>query len=449
MKDQVYSEFLPSFFQYLRKVFDFPQRVATLRDARQDPDYSPAVIFQAIFYGAVFRLGSFHQLEAELAQPFLRHWLELESPLSEDTLRYSVSSFAVETLEQVLVEINRQLKRNKALEVGRVAGRLVAALDGVEVLASYSRCCEECLQRTVWETRSDGKKVARTQYYHRVVGCQMVGGAVQPLLGWEWVKPGEEEVGAAKRLLRRMPSLYGSRFFDILLLDALYAQAAVLKLAQKEGWDLVVTLKQENRLLYQDAQGLMARRDPDLDFEQPQGSGRRQCRLWEEAALPFSDAYRQPVRVVRSEETLTLRCQRGFQRQFQSTTQQWMWITTLAPSRVSLRTVWQLGHLRWKNENNGWNDLTQFWGLKHGFVHACRHRVKTLLQADPPQRALVPNHGLPAVVFMLSIAFVLFSAFTFLHSKTYRLYRPTVQEIAQQLYRSLISTPPSLPPPDT
>ena len=41
----------------------------------------------------------------------------------------------------MLVDINRRLKRNKALDPGRVQGRIVAALDGVEVLASYSRCC--------------------------------------------------------------------------------------------------------------------------------------------------------------------------------------------------------------------------------------------------------------------------------------------------------------------
>ena len=36
--------------------------------------------------------------------------------------------------------------------------------------------------------------------------------------------------------------------------------------------------------------------------------------------------------------------------------------------------VRDLGHARWKQENNGWNDLTQNWSLKHGFLHACRHR---------------------------------------------------------------------------
>jgi hypothetical protein len=49
--------------------------------------------------------------------------------------------------------------------------------------------------------------------------------------------------------------LYGSGYFDILLLDSLYSQAPVLKLAEQIGWDVVISLKQEKRDLYQDALG--------------------------------------------------------------------------------------------------------------------------------------------------------------------------------------------------
>jgi hypothetical protein len=64
-------------------------------------------------------------------------------------------------------------------------------------------------------------------------------------------------------LLRRLPELYDSRFFDILLLDSLYAQTPVLQQAKEIDWDLVITLKQENRTVYQDAQGLFGGRAPD------------------------------------------------------------------------------------------------------------------------------------------------------------------------------------------
>ena len=60
--------------------------------------------------------------------------------------------------------------------------------------------------------------------------------------------------------------MYGSRFFDILLMDALYAQTPVLKLVREIGWDAVISLKQNSRDLYQSAVRLFAARPPDGQF---------------------------------------------------------------------------------------------------------------------------------------------------------------------------------------
>jgi hypothetical protein len=64
--------------------------------------------------------------------------------------------------------------------------------------------------------------------------------------------------------------MYGSRFFHILLLDALYAQTPVLQLVRKIGWNAVISLKQNSRHLYQSAVRLFASRPPDLAFTEQQ-----------------------------------------------------------------------------------------------------------------------------------------------------------------------------------
>ena len=66
--------------------------------------------------------------------------------------------FDVESLERMLVEVNRRLKRNKALDPGRLQGRRVAALDGIELLSSQSCCCEFCLQRRVSSLDAQAKR---------------------------------------------------------------------------------------------------------------------------------------------------------------------------------------------------------------------------------------------------------------------------------------------------
>jgi hypothetical protein len=434
MKDKPTHTF-PSFAGYLNKVFDFRHAIQSLADSRHQPEISPQSVFLAVFHSFVFRLPSFQQLEADLAEPDFQRRIGAERSFRDDVLRYSLCGFDLDRLEHMLVDVNRRLKRNKAFEEGRVQGRIVAALDGIEVLSSYSRCCETCLERRVTTLGEDDKPVERIQYYHRAVGCQIVSAPVKPLLAVEWLQPGEGEDTAALRLLAQLPALYGSRFFDILLLDSLYAQAPVLQLAGQIGWDVVITLKQEKRDLYQSAMRLFQSRPPDSGFRQAQGGASTEVHLWETDGLPFTQDHPQPVRVLRAEETLTEPQLRQGERTAQTTSHHWVWITTLEAPAFSAKTVWQLGHLRWKNENNGWNDLTQNWALKHGFLHACKHRPRK--PSASGQRQPVPNYGLAAVTLILCLAFALSSAFTLLHSKIFRLYPLTRLEVARQLYRSL------------
>jgi hypothetical protein len=455
---------LPSFGRYLNKVFDFRFAVAGLTDSRRDPEISPAAIFLAAFHAFVFRLPSFQQLEAELAQPALQRWIGAGRAFSDDALRYSLSGFHLEGLERMLIDVNRTLKRNKVFDADRVQGRIVAALDGIEVLSSYSRHCDSCLERRV-AVRKAGVKVEQIQYYHRAVGCQIISGPVKTFLALEWLQPGEGEDTAALRLLRNLPDRYGSRFFDILLLDALYAQAPVFKLAEELGWDLVVSLKQNHRELYQSAVRLFAHRPADCTLAERHGGKSYEVQLWDTDGLPFSIDYPEPVRVVRAEESLTQNHYRRGQLTPETTEQEWLWITTLNPQAFPTTMVRRLGHDRWKLENNGWNDLTQNWAFKHGFLHACRHRPPegsqnsenrlvpvigvSELPTGTPTVALVANRGLAAVSMILLLAFTLSTAFVHCHSKLFRRYRMTTIEVACQLRRGVSKLPPSIRAPDS
>jgi hypothetical protein len=197
----------PSFVGYVNKVFDFRSLTDALTDARHHPEISPAAVFRAVFHGFVFRLSSFQQLQSEIADPAFQRWRGVNRAFRDDVMRYSLCSFDLTGLETMLVQINRTLKRNKALDPGRVQGRIVAALDGIEVLSSYSRCCESCLQRTIKFPQPDGSVEERTQYYHQAVGCQIVSSPVKPILGMEWRRPGEGEDSCARRLLTRLVEL--------------------------------------------------------------------------------------------------------------------------------------------------------------------------------------------------------------------------------------------------
>jgi hypothetical protein len=327
-----------------------------------------------------------------------------------------------------------------------VQGRIVAALDGVEILSSYSRCCDACLERRV-AVRKAGLKVEQVQYYHRAVGCQIINSPAKAFLALEWLQPGESEDKAALRLLGRLPALYSSRFFDILLLDALYAQSPFFQLAAQMGWDLVVSLKQNQRELYQSAIRLFARRPADVAASERRNGKTYQFHIWDTSGLPLSADDQRPVRVVRSEETITQNHYRRGQLEPETTDHEWLWITTLDTQAFPPELIRQLGHDRWKQENNGWNDLTQNWAFKHGFLHACRHRPQITAADGQPQP--VANRGLATVTLILLLAFTLCAAFTQCHSKLVRRYRFSTIELARQLRCSLSKLPPNIRAPDS
>jgi len=444
MKERAHS--LPSFSAWLNKGFDLRAQAARMADARTDPEISPSSIFLAMFHSFVFRLPSFQQLDSELAHSHLQDWIGAERGFRDDTLRYSLCGFDLDPLEAMLVDVNRRLKRGKAFDEGRVQGRLVAALDGIEVLSSFSRRCDSCLERRVILKDQAGRKIEQTQYYHRAVGCQMVHSPIKPFLAIEWLQPGEGEDTAALRLLNRLPDLYGSRFFDILLLDALYAQTPVLELVRKIGWDAVISLKQNSRDLYQSAVRLFASRPPDVNLTEQRDHKTYRVQLWDAEGLPFTIDNPKPVRVVRSEEVLDRNRYREGELVSHSTDHEWLWVTTLPKQIFPTPVIRQLGHSRWKNENNGWMDLTKYWAFKHGFLHACRHRPKQANASGDLES--VANRGLAAVTLILLIAFALTSAFVLRHSKLARRDHLTAIAVAAQLRAWTSKVPPSIRAPD-
>ena len=108
MKDRP-THTLPSFTGYLNKVFDFRRAIRSLADARHEPEISPQSVFLAVFHSFVFRLPSFQQLEADLAEPDFQRRIDAGRAFRDDVLRYSLCGFDLDRLEHMLVAVNRRL----------------------------------------------------------------------------------------------------------------------------------------------------------------------------------------------------------------------------------------------------------------------------------------------------------------------------------------------------
>jgi hypothetical protein len=330
-----------------------------LRDSRQYPQRSTAAVVKSANVLFWARLGSLNAWEQLKQTSCCKTWLA-EKPASADTLGRVFAQLDANGLRAGLRHVYDCLKRNKALPDHQ--GWAVAVLDGHESSASYLRCCSGCLQRTIHTAGGD-----RIQYYHRQVTLMLLPGApagrpsLRLLLDAEPQRVGEDEVSTALRLLERVLRAY-PRAFDLLLADALYATSTFFNFFLLHGKHVLSVLKDERRDLYQDVTGLFDQTPPR------QGSYRsRQCCWWDFSDLLSWPQVQTPVRVVRSQESYSIRRQLDGQNVLQ--TSDWLWVTTLPATRASTQQVVHFGHQRWDVENYGFNELVTRWDADHVFKH--------------------------------------------------------------------------------
>jgi hypothetical protein len=345
---------------YTEKVFQLSHTVvAGVVDRRRQPRIPVSHVVKSIAVLFWTRMGSLNALELAAHSRFFRRWLG-QPVCSADSVGRVTALMDAEGLRRSLHHIYDRLKRNKSLPDHR--GLAVAVLDGHESHASYRRHCTGCLERTLRSGNTE-----RTQYYHRQVTLMLLPAArpgcdpVRLLLDLEPQRAGEDEVSTALRLLERVIGSY-PRGFDLLLADALYATAPVFNFLLARGKHVLTVLKDDRRNLYQDAAALFAA------FPPVEGACRsRKCLWWDFPGLLSWPQVNAPVRVIRSQETRTVR--RQLDGKDEVLTSDWIWVTTLAAAAAPTEWAVGLGHQRWDIENHGFNELVTGWHADHVYKH--------------------------------------------------------------------------------
>jgi hypothetical protein len=353
---------LGRFARYIDRRWDFSDITGQVRDSRPRFQIPARSVFLAVFGMFATRQRSFNAMEQHLKIP--QRWEPWAGPRlpSADTLGYSLERFDPEPLRDALAQVAHKAKRKKAFKRLKPGSRnpyWMAALDGHELWSSFKRCCDQCLQRNV---EVNGQAVL--QYYHRVVVLQMVGVSPAFILDVEPILPGEDEVAAATRIVRRIRKRY-PRFLDILTMDALYLQAPFTRALLEEGFEAVTVLKQENRDLYQDVEGLLKL----APIPEVQVKGSKKIQQWDFENLASWSQVGREVRVVCSKEETTRKIRKGRQWENETITSDWRWMTTISSGPAPADWIGEAGHARWDIENRGFNELAEYWAMDHCFHH--------------------------------------------------------------------------------
>ena len=345
---------------YAERIFQLSNTVvAGVADRRRQPRIPASHVVKSVASLFWARMGSLNALELAAHSSFFRRWLG-QPVCSADSVGRVTALMDAGGLRSGIHHIYDRLKRNKALP--DQGGLGVVALDGHESHASYRRHCSGCLERTIRTGQTE-----RTQYYHRQVTLMLLPGArfgcdpVRLLLDHEPQRAGEDEVATALRLLERVLASY-PRGFDLVLADSLYSTAPLFNFLLARGKHVLTVLKDDRRNLYQDATALFAA------FPAAEASFRsRKCLWWDLPGLLSWPQVHAPVRVVRSQETRTVR--RQLDGKDETLTSDWIWVTTLSERSVSTMRAVALGHQRWDIENHGFNELVNGWHADHIYRH--------------------------------------------------------------------------------
>jgi hypothetical protein len=199
-------------------------------------------------------------------------------------------------------------------------------------------------------------------YYYRMTACNLLNTPIDLPLDVEPILAGEGEVASAKRMIQRLCDNY-TRFFDVIVADALYMEGPFVNFCVERGKDVIIVLKENYPSLIEDARGLFKQIEPEIWH-----TNGRTIQIWDEEGFK-ADTVDVPIRVLHTIETYTEKVQVDGEIVEKEMTAQWWWATTIPYQRLRTKQVLRMGRSRWQIENNIFNTLGQHWYLNHCYKH--------------------------------------------------------------------------------
>jgi hypothetical protein len=266
------------------------------------------------------------------------------------------------------------LSQENALQSFAVQGLRVAALDGIELHNHFyaerhhDTTCTYCLKRI----HKKGTPQEYAEYFHRTVVLTLVGQpgsifcAQEPLQCSQDGTDNGSEKKAAKRLLQRAAEQHVLDLIDVLVCDALYADADFIATVQSYGIMPVIRIKQEQYNIMKEVDELSGY----ISFSRAEEDYERKIsyryRIFEQ--LQSWKMYKDELCIVEIHAQLS-----------DGKTQQARWVfpqeyaTLLVPAIVR-----EIGHLRWQEEINEFKLANQHLNIKH-MLHHEPHAIQIFL----------------------------------------------------------------------
>ena len=281
--------------------------------------------------------------------------------------REGIKNLKPEELKKLNRKIISKSRENKVYRAGRIDGLVVVGIDGVETFGSYKKDWENSYKAKIKVTKyNDGKKIIEEKEYHKQIDvvAKIVGKKPALILDYEKITcqgnegKQEYEPNVGIKLIKRLKESYG-RGIDVIVADALYLNDKFLKVIEDNEYKAIIRLKGNNKSLLKNAEGLFKSQKPKewKSKRKVVNTNIHQSRKIKSWADIFEYAGRK-IKVVKYEE------------EYKKTGKKQKDIIYVISTDIGMteETINKIIHARWDIENNGFNELKNYWNMKHCYI---------------------------------------------------------------------------------
>ncbi len=282
--------------------------------------------------------------------------------------REGIKNLIPEELKKINVKIVKKSRENKIYRQGSIDGLVVVGIDGVETFGSYKKDWKNSYKTKIKVKKyNKGKEETEEREYHKQINlvAKIVGKKPGLILDYEKItdkgKNGKQqyEPDVGITLLRRIRKEYG-RMIDIIVGDAIYLNKKFIKELLGMDYQCVLRLKDNNSSIIEDAEGIFKTKKPE-EWKKTRKEvntnihNERKIKAW-------TDVFEYEgikVRVVKFEERYN---------KTKKEEQVDVIYVMSTDINISVQTINKIIHARWDIENNGFNELKNYWNMKHCFI---------------------------------------------------------------------------------
>jgi len=408
------KNYLLDCYQYFNRVYDINQKLEQIEDKRTHPSVKLPTIILINLFSLMSGLHSFKAIEDAIKDGDFDKFFKDANLPSADTLSYALKHINLDDLNKIAVDIIQKARYNKSLTKNKIEGLKVVAIDGSNVFSMESKRLGKDAHKY---EHNDGKSI---KYHEKMIAASYVGSGFAPLLKSKRIKAGVGELTAAKELVRELNKDH-HQYCDIIVVDSLYINAPFINTCLRNNKDVVVRVKQENKLR-ENAEGLTNNKEPDHIYKDINPGDKEKTtgtfydiKIFDEENFNWSDVDK-PLRMLKVKERKKTVNKHG--EIVEEETKESYFATTMEKIQLKALTVWKIAHRRWDEENSVFHWLKTHWNFDH------------IYSSDP--------HVIQAMYYIYLIAYNLFHLYIYRNLRNFDFKRGTKKKFLRRFYKGLI-----------